>query len=205
MGNKSVKKVPVNKKHFMKVLNSKNYSIRKIGKAYEIIERSERTIRRYLDQGEMPIDLLNNIAKYLNVTPEYLSGFYDDKAERIRDPYLRDMYKSHIKPENYPYILKEKSDIEYNDYFKSILIMNDISMDLFNTLPPEERVLFRQEMIVAIMKVIAKHFKYDSLGHSTSDILAYCESNIGDNDPFSYFAELEGIGISDSDSDDETF
>ncbi len=201
MGNKSSPKVPVNKERFMEVLRLRNSSIRKLGEAYEEIERTEKTIRRCLDNGEMPPDLLNRIAKYLNVHPDYLSGVYDDKADRMEDVFLRTMYKSFIKPEKYPYLLKAKSDIEYTSYFENILIMNDISMDLYRTLPPEERILFRQEMVVAIMQVIAKHFTHDSLGNSTSETLAYCESYIGDCDPFSYFAELEGVGSAEPDLD----
>lgn len=203
MGNKSAQKVPVNKERFMGVLNLRNCSIRKLGEAYEEIERTEKTIRRCLDNGEMPPDLLNRIAKYLDVHPDYLSGVYDDKADRIEDAFLRAMSKSFIQPEKYPYLLKAKSDIGYTTYFEDILTMNDISMDLFYTLPPEERVLFRQEMVVAIMQVIAKHFTYDSAGNSTSELLAYCESYVGDCDPFSYYAELEGVGISGSDPDDD--
>lgn len=205
MGNKSAQKVPVNKERFMEILKLRNSSIRKLGEAYEEIERTEKTIRRCLDAGEMPPDLLNRIAKHLNVHPDYLSGIYDDKADRIEDDFLRSMYMSFIKPEKYPYLLKAKSDIGYTNYFENILIMNDISIDLFHTLPPEERILFRQEMAVAIMQVIAKHFTHDSLGNSTSETLAYCKSYIGDCDPFSYFAELEGIGSGEPKSDDDFF
>lgn len=201
MGNKSAQKVPVNKERFIEVLRLRNSSIRKLGEAYEEIERTEKTIRRCLDNGEMPPDLLNRIAKYLNVHPDYLSGVYDDKADRIEDNFLRTMCKSFTKPEKYPYLLKAKSDIGYTNYFECILTMNDISMELFHTLPPEERILFRQEMVVAIMQVIAKHFTHDSLGNSTSETLAYCESYIGDCDPFSYFAELEGVGSTEPDWD----
>lgn len=189
----------------MEVLRLRNSSIRKLGEAYEEIERTEKTIRRCLNNGEMPPDLLNRIAKHLNVHPDYLSGVYDDKADRIEDDFLRTMYRSFIKPEKYPYLLKAKSDIGYTNYFENILTMNDISMDLFHTLPPEERILFRQEMVVAIMQVIAKHFTHDSLGNSTSETLAYYEPYIGDCDPFSYFAELEGIGSTEPDLDTDFY
>lgn len=205
MGNKSTQKVPVNKERFMEVLRLRNCSIRKLGEAYEEIERTEKTIRRCLDNGEMPPDLLNRIAKYLDVHPDYLSGIYDDEADHIEDTFLRAMSKSFIKPEKYPYLLKAKSDIGYTNYFENILTMNDISMDLFRTLPPEERVLFRQEMAVAIMQVIAKHFTHDYLGNSTAEVLAYCESFVGDYDPFSYFAELEGIGFPEPNLDDDFY
>lgn len=195
MANKATQKVPVNKKHFLEVLQLKNCSIRKLGEAYEQIKRTEKTIRRCLNEGEMPPDLLNNIAKYLDVHPDYLSGAYDEKADRIEDDYLRALAKSYIKPENYPYLLKAKSDLGYSSYFENILTMNDISMEQFKALPPEERVLFRQEMNIAILGVIAKHFKSNSLGKDIAEELAYCESMLGDTDPFSYYAELEGIGF----------
>ena len=114
---------------------------------------------------------------------------------------MRSLFRSSSKPERYPYLLKAKSDIDYTTYFENKLMMNDISIELFRTLPPEERVLFRQEMVVAIVRVIAKHFTHDSLGNDVFETLSYCESFIGDNDPFSYFHQLEGIGLPEADTE----
>ena len=202
MANKALLKVQVNKQHFLEVLKLRNCSIRKLGEAYEQIGRTEKTIRRCLDTGKMPPDLLNRIAKYLNVHPDYLSGVYDNAADRIEDKYLRVLSKSFIKPEKYPYLLKAKSEIKYTSYFENLLTMNDISMEQFNTLPPKERILFRQEMVVAILSVIAKHFTTDSLGNDLQDELDYCKSFVGDYDPFSYYARLEGIGLPDPEFED---
>jgi hypothetical protein len=199
MGNKTARKDPVNKERFMEVLRLKNCSIRMLGEAYDKIERTEKTIRRCLDKGEMPPDLLDKIAKYLDVHPDYLAGVYDEKADKIEDAYLRSLSRSFIKPERYPYLLKAKKDIGYTTYFENILTMNHITMKLFHTLPPEERVYFRQELTVAIYRVIAQHFTHDSLGNDLSETLSYCESFLGDFDPFSYFSELEGIGLSEDD------
>lgn len=205
MANKAVQKVPVNKQRFFEVLKWRNCSIRKLGEAYEQIERTEKTIRRCLDAGEMPPDLLDRIAKYLNVHPNYLSGVYDNNVDRIEDKYLRAVFKSFIKPEKYPYLLKAKSDIGYTSYFETLLTINDISIEQFNTLPPEERVLFRQEMNVAVLSVITKHFETGSLGNNLQDELSCCKSFVGDKDPFSYYARLEGIGLPDPEFDDEPF
>ena len=46
-------------------------------------------------------------------------------------------------------------------------------------------------------KVLAKHFKKNSLGKDIMEELSFCESMVGDDDPFSYYAELEGIGLSE--------
>lgn len=205
MANKAAQKVPVNKQRFFEVLKWRNCSIRKLGEAYEQIERTEKTIRRCLDAGEMPPDLLDRIAKYLDVHPNYLSGVYDNDVDRIEDKYLRAVFKSFIKPEKYPYLLKAKSDIGYTSYFETLLTRNDISMEQFDTLPPKERVLFRQEMDVAVLSVIAKHFETDSLGNNLQDELNYCKSFVGDDDPFSPYARLEGIGLPDPEFDDEPF
>ena len=199
MGNKPAKKIKVNKERFMEVLKLRNCSIRKLGEAYEQIERTEKTIRRCLENGEMPPDLLNKIAKYLDVHPDYLSGVYDNKADKIENAYLRALSRSFIRPDKYPYLLKAKSDLNYTTYFENILTMNDITMELFNTLSPIDRVMFRQELVVAILKVIAKYFTHDSLGNNLADELAYYEAFEQDFDPFSYFAKLEGIGITESD------
>ena len=199
MGNKSTATVPVNKKRFMEVLKIRNCSIRKLGDAYDEIERTEKTIRRYLDKGEMPPDLLNKIAKFLNVHPDYLSGVYDTKADRIENAYLRSLFQASINPEKFPYLLKARSDINYTSYFENILTMNNITMEQFRTLPPRDRIKFRQEMVVAILQVVAKHFTQDSLGNDLAAELSYCEAFVDDFNPFSYFAHLEGIGLCEDD------
>lgn len=60
-------------------------------------------------------------------------------------------------------------------------------------------------MVIAILGVIAKHFTTDSLGNNLQDELDYCKSFVGDYDPFSYYARLEGIGLLDPGFDDEPF
>lgn len=204
MGNKTTMKVKINRDRFMEVLKERKCSIRKLGEAYSEVQRTEKTIRRCLHDEEMPPDLLNNIARYLNVHPDYLAGVYDKEADKIEDEILKKMYLNHIKPGNYPYLLKARSDIDYSHYFEKILTMNNITMDHFRTLPPVDRVLFRQEMVLAIFKVIAKHFPTDSLGNDTQEELRRCEAFVDDFDPFSYFSELEGIGLTEIEDTDES-
>lgn len=143
----------------------------------------------------MPPDLLDKIARYLDVLPDYLAGAYHEKADRIEDPQLRALAHSRLVPDKFPYILKSKSDIGYERYFEDILTMNDIKIETFKSLAPEERMLLRQEMAVAILQVLAQHFSHDSLGNDLAEHLSYYESLVGDFDPFSYFAELEGVGL----------
>lgn len=187
-------KVPVNKECFLRVISECGSSIRKLGGAmYDEIQRTEKTIRHYLNLGEMPLNLLDRIARNLNVHPDYLSGVYHEKANKIEDEYLHHLFISRLKPENYPYVLKARSDLDYVRYFEDILTMNDIGKELVNSLSIDERRLLYQELVAAIYGVIARHFKKDSLGNDTQEWLDYHESNVGDEDPYSLFSELAGI------------
>lgn len=198
MANKPTLKVKVNKERFMKVLSEKNSSIRQLGKAYNEIQRTEKTIRLCLQNGEMPPDLLDNIARYLNVDPDYLAGVYDERANREESIIVQKWLKQILTPERYPYILKAQRVLDYSRHFNECLIMNSISIEQFKSLSPGERVQVRQEMALAIYRVIASHFPTDSLGKDTQDELLYLESAFASFDPFSPFAEMEGIGIDEN-------
>lgn len=203
MGNKATKKVKINRDRFMEVLKERKCSIRKLGEAYSEVQRTEKTIRRCLHDGEMPPELLENIARYLKVHPDYLLGVYDEQANKIDDPFLKRMFLARIKPKNYPYLLKARSDIDYTRYFENILTMNNITIEQFKSLDRIDRVLFQQEMALAIFTVIAKHFPTDSLGNDTQEELRYYEAFVDDFDPFSYFAELEGVGLKEPEEVEE--
>ena len=91
MANREAKKVAVNKKWFMHVLKLKGVSIRDLDRdeAQKIVDRNEKTIRRHLDAGKMPPDLLDRIGKFLNVHPEYLAGKQYLTVMKIDDDYTR--------------------------------------------------------------------------------------------------------------------
>ena len=75
--------------------------------------------------------------------------------------------------------------------------MNDISIEQFQALSPEERILVREEIAAAIMQVIDKHFTQDVFGNSIAEKLCYYQSQVGDYDPNTYFAYLEGLSLPD--------
>lgn len=82
MANREIPKVPINRERFLEVLRARGSNVRKLGKAYNEIQRTEKTIRRCLDEGKMTQDLLERIARFLNVHPDYLAGINDEKADR---------------------------------------------------------------------------------------------------------------------------
>lgn len=64
MGNRVIPKSAINKIEFMAMLKSYDLSIRALSK---LVDRNDRTIRRYLDDGAMPVDLLDSIYKVLGI------------------------------------------------------------------------------------------------------------------------------------------
>ena len=163
MGNKKVAKVPLSRERFMQALDYRKSSIRKLGKVSEI-ERDEKTIRRCLHNGEIPPALLDRIGRYLDVHPDFLSGTYDKPLERIDDETIRMRISAQIRVEDHPYFIKEQEELEYKDYFKSILTMHNISVAQFRSLSVEKRTQLQLDIEQAITSVIYKYFDYDAVG-----------------------------------------
>lgn len=74
MANKPVYKIPVDRKHFLSVIEEKGYSMLRLSAECPGFDRTARTLARQLQNGEMPTQLLFAIARFLDVEPAYLSG-----------------------------------------------------------------------------------------------------------------------------------
>ena len=73
-------------------------------------------------------------------------------------------------------------------------------MQQFNSLPPKERVSVRQEILVALLTVISKHFKHNSLGEDTGEQLSGAQMMVGDMD--NRLAGFDGISLEEPDFDE---
>lgn len=82
MANKPMPKMEINTERFKKVLKQKGYTIRSLVKAADI-DRDEKTIRRYLTQGEVPFDMLYHLCSVIDVDPEYISKNFDKRAAQV--------------------------------------------------------------------------------------------------------------------------
>lgn len=166
MANREVKKVEISKEWFMRVLNHKGFSIRDLdrGDAQIAINRNEKTIRRHLDAGMMPPDLLDSIGCYLDVHPDYLAGKQYRTVMTIDDEYTRNVLISQLKPEKFPYFMKEQENVKYKDYFKKLLLIHEISMEQFMEMPSDTRLDLQKEIERAITSVIEKYFTTDGRG-----------------------------------------
>ena len=157
--------VTIDKEFFRETLRKKKSSIRKIGENKQII-KSERTIRRALNAGKMSRNLLNSIAKELDVYPSYLSGeIYRSKCS-IKDDVLRHIALSSLRINNYPYFRKEKDAFQINDFLKNVLMLYDITLGQYEHFPFERKIEFLHALDTAMVPVIYQFFIQDAYGNA---------------------------------------
>lgn len=157
--------VTIEKDFFMQTLKEKKSSIRKLGRNEKIIN-SERTIRRSLNAGEMSRDLLNSIAKELDVYPAFLSGEIYLSICSKKDDLLRHAALSSLKINNYPYFMKENDEYQINYFLKNVLMLYDISLAQYEHFPFERKIEFLRTLDTAIVPVIDHFFIQDAYGNA---------------------------------------
>lgn len=172
--------VKVNKRLFIQTINQRGYSIRKLGKE-RYIDRTEKTIRTYLDNGEMPIDLLDRIAMTINIHPDFLSGKIHQNFDKLGE--IAESLKSNLNVNDYPYLKAMQTSIGYNQHFKNTLIMCGISWEQYCSLSAFDRILLTRKLAIAEQQVIKEYFKTDAFGNNTADLCSFYESQLNDIDP----------------------
>ncbi|MCB5287912.1 MAG: hypothetical protein LHW64_08900 [Candidatus Cloacimonetes bacterium] len=161
----------IDKKIFREVLKYKKSSIRKLGEVDEI-DCTERTIRRSLNEGKMTPKFLEQIAKYLDIDPIFLSGqLHRERREMIetfKNKTIGRCFSCYLHPAEYPYFRKEQDDLlkESIDVFlKKLFSLFDISYSQFEKMDFEQQYEVQHDLFEAIRPVISKHFEQDGYGN----------------------------------------
>ena len=165
MANQKVKTKPLNKERFKEARKLRGMTLETLA-AHESINRSQKTLLRWIDRGEMPLDLLDAVSRVLNVDPEYISGTYDRKAEEFgSSPESVKEMRSKLHADDFPYLYKQKRDLEPLQYVRDLLLENDIAPEQLDQLPFKEQIQIFLELEKATRAVLLKHFKphYSSL------------------------------------------
>ena len=173
--------VKIIKKRFQDTINYRGISIRELGRD-EYIDRTEKSIRNYRDNESIPKDVLERIARCLNVEPAFLAGDYDRLWDKIGGK-IADYNKANLCPDDYPFFKAEQHTIEFNKHFKDTLIIHGISWEQYKSLPPLQRIMLRRRLTLEQTRIISQYFDHDAFGRSMKDILAYDESIWDDIDP----------------------
>ena len=113
MANKKSKKEPFQWERFIAAKKRAKISITKLGSKDDGIGWSEKTIRRAKADGEISPEILEALAKRLDIDPDYLRGKYDHFYDLIADGFeekQREIYlKKMLDPGRYPYYMGNRN------------------------------------------------------------------------------------------------
>src|SRR5699024_8330596 len=131
---------PINKDVFMRLINKRGFSIRKLGSnEYGIC--SEKTLRSALNNGKIRPHYLDAIGELLDVETNYLSGESLDKriqfTKNINSNYEVLLNNYVAKIDEHPYAMKEIKDFKKNSIYKylsNIFSIFNISIEQFKQL-----------------------------------------------------------------------
>ena len=155
-GPKKKKLVPISKRRFMEALEYRNMTIKSLGESLEF-SRSESAMGKYLREGGLPEDVLEEVAVFLNVHPDFICGKYDYE-KYAKDPTQAEAIHNLITPDKCPYVIKAASDIDLKRYYETLLVAHEIPFSDFLKLEPDERLKFQKEMENSIINVLKKFF-----------------------------------------------
>ncbi len=159
MGRKKIKKVALNYDRFFEALNYNDLSVRKLDRD-SVVGVSEKTIRRALHDKEINPEILDKLGKKLNVDPYWLSGRDMDLFELIVTDKNRSLLEEKMRIENNPYnkIKEEKKIVDYFRHFEEQLLMYNVDMEKFMSLPEIKQNGFKMELDLIIHMLIYKYF-----------------------------------------------
>lgn len=167
MANKSIKKIPFYENRFREALEFSQISINKLCHPTEGFGRTRKQLYRYLNQKEIPENVLDEMGKFLNVEPDYISGEYDRKIDNIKNSEIQKIFKEQLNVKDHPYIKKlqnNKVDEKFieEDYFEKLLIVHGISPQQLYSLNRKAQLEFQLEIENSIIPILMKYFKFDA-------------------------------------------
>lgn len=154
MANREIKKISIDRDWFVRTLKEKGVSIRSLGnpESDRYIGWHERTIRRALE-GEAPSispDLLDAIAKEIDVYPDYLVGKYAWTLDVLPGEGAKEHFrKNYMNPDAYSYRRKRQQALGTHRHLMNTLMMHGIEEGQYYALDQSDRdSLFRRIDVV---------------------------------------------------------
>lgn len=190
-GNKPTAKAKIVKERFVEAKKAKGLTIKALGEMSLVSsatdrDRSEKTIGRYINKGEMPFDLLDHLAQVLDVEPAFLMGRYDIKPfstpETEEDKRIRARMQSFITPQRYPYALDQMKKVKVDQYYNAILSIHGISLEQFIRLEPKKRFELMHLIETKLVPILIDYFPVDTQGEKGDPNYYSLDSQIDNNE-----------------------
>ena len=188
MPNKKRTKIPLNAERLHEVLSFRGLSVRSLGNDIANFGWSSKTVERGLKSGEISPELMEALAVYLDIDPNYLSGKYHEPIDQFDDEQMRATLYAQLEPKKFPYLIKQQGKqadgrFLYDHYLENVLAIHDISMRQFYALSPERQKLLQLDIEDALIHVIGNYFDRDAFGRKDLPNIQYYYALIDSYDP----------------------
>lgn len=187
MANKKAPKKTFSSSCFDAAMKLRGTSIRKLGAIEGGVGWSDKTIRRARKRGEISAELLDALAKRLDVAPDYLTGKYArDFSKLFPEPLDAEstaILEGMLAPERFPYLMSQHRTDLYDRYIDGILMIHDISFRQYSEMPADSKRQFELDIERAVCPVIRKYFRHDARGREGLPDLYRIEVEIDNYNP----------------------
>ena len=187
MANKKTPKKTFSSSCFDAAMKLRGTSIRKLGAIEGGVGWSDKTIRRARKSGEISAELLDALAKLLDVAPDYLTGKYaGDFSKLFPEPLDAEstaILVAMLVPERFPYLMSQHRADLYDRYIDGILMIHDISFRQYSEMPDDSKRQFELDIERAVCPVIRKYFTHDARDQEGLPDLYRIEAEIENYDP----------------------
>lgn len=163
---KKKSKERINGEWLNEVIHRRGYSVRALtnSKREGSIAYDIRTVQRAIKDNEITHQVLDEIAKAIDVYPDFLRGKYlwtldldIMQYQEVRDHWL----EHYLNPIFFPYRMYEQRNLGSRKHFMNTLLMHGVSEDEFRRLPKREQDSLKHWLNVRITETL-KHWFPDT-------------------------------------------
>jgi hypothetical protein len=153
---RTASKVRLDPQWFMWVLEHRGRSIRSLGQS---IGWNEKTIRRAIKDGKISSELLEEIAREIDVHPDYLAGEYSWTLDALPDEESKaEFLKTFMDPKWYPYREVQQDRVGLSAYWDQTLLMHGINKEDYLGLDGLDRARLRDDFDELTTRLFKRYF-----------------------------------------------
>lgn len=158
MANRKQKREKFSKKRLKEALDYRGYNIDTLCNNKNVGIGS-RQAWRYWKEEEMPPDILDNFARELNVSEDFISGKLDRIIKESEDdPIALALLLCNMTPENHPYSKSEEPFTQMVEFYNMLFKTYHITEEEQKLLSPHKRIDLLQKIDNAIVEVLIEYF-----------------------------------------------
>ena len=160
---KKKSKQPIDGKWLKDVIRRRGLSVRALTNSERegSIPYDIRTVQRAIADNEITPQLLDEIARAIDVHPDFLRGKYlwTLKIDIIEHPEVRDHWLEHyLNPAYFPYRMHEREQIGSRRNFFNTLLMHGVDEEEFRKLPRDKQRSLVEDLNVKTTRILKSYF-----------------------------------------------